>query len=230
MRDGRLQKVLLDPRMSRTSLLEGVEHVVWDWNGTLLDDLDHCVRVINGMLAEHELGRIDRDQYRAVFEFPVRRYYERLGFDLSGERFELLARRFIDAYDRDAEACSLHDGVPSVLGSLAARGTTSSILTAARTASVESMLVHHRIAGCFSAVAGLDDHYAAGKIERGRSWLRESGLDAERLLLVGDTVHDHEVGDALGVRVVLVAAGHHAADRLAVLGCPVLERIEALLE
>ncbi|HVU03368.1 MAG TPA: HAD family hydrolase [Polyangiaceae bacterium] len=210
-------------------LWDGVKHVVWDWNGTLLDDVDHCVRVVNGMLREDGLQEISAEEYRAVFDFPVRGYYERLGFDLSGDRFVRLAHRFIAAYDRGATECRLHAGAVPVLERLSARGATSSILSAARTASIHPLLDHHGIADHFTAVAGLDDHYAASKVERGLAWLAEHGHDRAALLLVGDTAHDHEVATALGVRVVLVAAGHQSRERLEALGSPVVERLEDLL-
>ena len=57
-------------------------HIIWDWNGTLLDDAWLCVDVMNGMLRERRLPTRTLDQYKEVFDFPVRNYYETL---LSGK-------------------------------------------------------------------------------------------------------------------------------------------------
>ncbi len=216
--------------MTRTPLLDGVEHVVWDWNGTLLDDCEHCVAVVNDMLEAHELPRIDGEGYRAVFDFPVRAYYEKIGFRVNEEGWEMLARRFIETYERGVVECRLHAGVVTVLEALSARRLTSSILSAAQTKFIEPMLARHGIARFFTTVVGLSNHYAAGKVELGKDWLTASSKDPRTVLLVGDTLHDHEVAAALGVRSVLVTLGHQSRERLMKCGVPVLDRLEDLLD
>ena len=63
-------------------------------------------------------------------------------------------------------------------------------------------------------MTGLDNIYAHSKTELGRAWVAELGIPAGDILLIGDTLHDLEVARELGVDCVLVAAGHHPADRL----------------
>ena len=73
--------------------------IVWDWNGTLFDDVAVCIDVMNGLLAEQGLPSIpDAETYRSLFCFPVIRYYERLGFDFSKTPFEALARDYVAGY------------------------------------------------------------------------------------------------------------------------------------
>lgn len=206
-----------------------IEHVVWDWNGTLLDDHEHCIDVMNVFLREEGLLELDVDRYRTLFDFPVRTYYERLGFALDAERWEELAARFIADYDRGVHRCALHAGAAEVLGGLCHRGTRNTILSAARRTSVEPLLRRHGIRRFFDDVVGLDDHYAAGKSDLGVAWIRSTGVPPEAVLLVGDTVHDYEVAEAMGVRCVLVARGHHSRERLERCGCPVVDALTAVL-
>jgi len=205
-----------------------VGHVVWDWNGTLLDDHEHCIRIMNGMLREEGLPELDVPKYRSLFDFPVRRYYERLGFALDDERWRAVAARFIGEYDRTVVECRLQPSVPELLQMLSEVGITNTILSAARTASVEALLRHHGIDRFFSEVVWLGDHFAAGKSELGVEWIARSKIERERVVLVGDTVHDYEVAEAMGVRSVLVAAGHHARERLEGCGCPVVDELGEL--
>ena len=66
-------------------------YVVWDWNGTLFDDVALCIQVMNGMLEKRGLPRLaGPKQYRQVFTFPVEEYYKALGFDFSREPFSQL--------------------------------------------------------------------------------------------------------------------------------------------
>ena len=82
----------------------------------------------------------------------------------------------------------------------------------------------------FEALVGLDDHYAAGKIEVGQAWMERSGVDPKVTVLIGDTDHDLEVARALGVQCLLVPSGHQSAERLERCGVDVLPSLSALLE
>jgi phosphoglycolate phosphatase len=205
-----------------------VRHVIWDWNGTLLDDLEHSVAVMNELLADEGLAPLSVEGYQRVFDFPVRDYYERLGFDLSADRWERLASRFIQTYDRGVERCRLHAGARELLERLALERVRSSILTAARRHSVERLLDDHGARDLVTEVIGLDDHYAGGKRSIALAWQAASEMDPAAAVLVGDTVHDAEVARALGVRCILVTLGHHGADRLAATGYPVVGSFSAL--
>jgi len=84
--------------------------------------------------------------------------------------------------------------------------------------------------GCFSALLGLGDIYAHSKVELGLDFLRRRGCDPQRALMVGDTVHDWEVAQAMGVRCVLCAAGHQPAEKLRATGAPVIPDLSHLAE
>jgi phosphoglycolate phosphatase len=214
----------------RAPLLDDhIEHVIWDWNGTLLDDHAHCVTVINAMLRDEGLPETDAARARALFDFPIVTFYERLGFSLGGGSWERLAVRFIADYAGGVDGCGLRAHVLNALRTLATSGRTSSILSAAHRASIEPLLDRHGIREYFTDVVALDNHYAGGKVEVGVAWMRARGLDPARTLLVGDTAHDHEVASAMGVGCILVAGGHHARDRLEACGCPVVDGIDELV-
>jgi phosphoglycolate phosphatase len=189
-------------------------HVIWDWNGTLLDDLDLCVTAMNAMLDRRGLPLLDRARYHAVFDFPVRTYYERLGLDVAGSQFELLSAEFIAAYEAGRLGTRLQPDVAAVLTAVEAAGLTQSILSAYHQTTLREIVAHFGLAEHFIRLTGLDNIHAHGKVELGRAWLKELGLPRSEVLLVGDTLHDLEVAQDLGVDCVLVAHGHHSAERL----------------
>lgn len=65
-------------------------------------------------------------------------------------------------------------------------------------------------------------------MDLGVEWMARSGLPRGAVVLVGDTVHDYEVAEAMGIRCVLVAAGHHARAKLEACGCPVMDDLVEL--
>ena len=101
-----------------TGRLSGYRHIIWDWNGTLFDDTTLCVTIINTMLRQRALPTISLDHYQAVFTFPVRDYYLRVGFDLSQgsqESFEALSREFVTTYESRRHEGTLHAHTRRVL-------------------------------------------------------------------------------------------------------------------
>jgi phosphoglycolate phosphatase len=203
-------------------------HLLWDWNGTLLDDLELCVDIVNKMLARRSLPTLDRAGYHATFDFPVRSFYERIGFDLSGDQFAELSREFIGEFDARRLEAGLHVGVAELLARVRASGRQQSILSAHRQATLHEIVALRGIEAHFVHMAGLDDAHAHGKIERGRALVAELGHRPDELVLIGDTLHDLEVARALGIDCVLVANGHHAGDRLRAAGATVVDRLADL--
>jgi phosphoglycolate phosphatase len=191
------------------------KHVIWDWNGTLLDDVEQVVEVIGQILAVHGLPPVTREQYRAVFCFPISEYYRRLGFDFEKEPFEVLSDRFVQLYGAVAKQCSLHPGAESLFQSLRKQGIRQSVLSAAHEGQLKDLLAHHSLLPYFDHVYGLSDFHAASKVERGLELLQVVGIPADECILVGDTDHDLEVGKAMGIDVLLLADGHQSYERLA---------------
>lgn len=189
-------------------------HIIWDWNGTLIDDLDYCIGIMNVILRRRGLPELDRARYHAVFDFPVRDYYARLGFDPARDSFETLSVEFIDAYDARRLECPLQPGARRTLAAVQAAGLTQSILSAYRHETLLDVVGHFGLLPHFIHLAGLDNIYAHSKAELGWAQLAKLALPPREILLVGDTVHDLEVARELGVDCVLVAAGHHPAEKL----------------
>ena len=205
-----------------------VTTVIWDWNGTLLADVDLAIEIMNELLNDFGLPLLDRPRYQALFDFPVRRYYDRLGFGPEHGTFEELATRYIAVYDQRVEDCPLHDEVAEVLEAFTGRRVRNCVLTAARQTSVEHLLKRYGLRAAIGDVLGHVDDYAESKEHLGARWMADSGVAPEHTILIGDTVHDFEVAQALGVRCVLVSHGHHSPERLAACGCPVVPSLAAL--
>ena len=189
-------------------------HIIWDWNGTLLDDLDYSVEVMNVLLRRRGLPELDRARYHAVFDFPVRDYYARLGFDPAKDSFETLSAEFIGAYDAHRLDCPLQPATRRTLAAVQAAGLTQSILSAYRHETLLEIVDHFGLTPHFAHLAGLDNIFAHSKAELGRVQLAKLALPPRQILFIGDTLHDLDVAKELGVDCALVAAGHHPAEKL----------------
>jgi phosphoglycolate phosphatase len=201
----------------------GTDTIVFDWNGTLLDDIDHCLSITNAMLEEFALQPLTRTRYRDIFSFPVQGYYRQLGFDFTQHPFPRLAAQWMQAYTEGVTSqADLFQQTEGLITSLKSSGYRLAILTAAIEADVHELLAHHGIDDAFDEVYGLDHCEASSKVERGKQLYSAMGLNPARTLMIGDTDHDFEVGRELGVPTLLIADGHQSYERLQQLACAVL--------
>lgn len=198
-------------------------HIMWDWNGTLLDDAAVCVSCMNQLLDRRGMPLLTAARYRAIFDFPIEGYYQRVGFDFSRESFRELGAEFIERYEQEKNDCSLRPGARGLIQYVQDCGVGQSVLSAYRQDLLIEMLQHHRLDERFMDVRGVDDIYAAGKVARGMGWISDLGVDPATVLLIGDTTHDFEVAQAMGTHCALIEGGNHDRDHLERCGVPVYE-------
>lgn len=210
-------------------MVEIISGIIWDWNGTLLNDIELCVQTINGMLQKRNLQQLSVEEYKAVFTFPVKNYYQKIGFDFNTEPFEIPARQFIDGYNSKVESCNLHENSIAVLNYFQSVGIRQFILSAMKQDSLNQCLEQQKISHFFEHVSGLDNHYAASKLENGQQLIADFNLKASELILIGDTIHDFEVARKLGCQCVLVANGHQSKQILESTGVLVIDELSQLL-
>jgi phosphoglycolate phosphatase len=204
------------------------QHVIWDWNGTLLDDTWLSIKAINILLKRYRLPQINVRKYRDKFMFPVKRYYEKIGFNLLEPSFSQLSTEFIDEYQARMFQPHLHAGSKRVLKLIDALGGSQSLLSAAHQTMLNTLTQYHGIHPLFQKIIGLENHYAMSKLEVGQAWMKELPFDPHNVVLIGDTVHDHEVAQNIGVECVLVTHGHNSYARLVKTGAQVFDNITEL--
>ena len=210
-------------------MIEKYKHIIWDWNGTILNDVELCVDLINWLLNSRELPTVDISKYREVFTIPVKNYYEKLGFDFQKESFEKLGRIWMDEYERRKFECNLFDGVDNLLSKINKFGIGQSILSAYSQHTLDELVEHYGLRNYFTHVVGLDNIYAASKLHLGKDLMNRLGNGKGETLLIGDTVHDFEVAVEIGADCVLIANGHQSKDVLLKCGVMVCDSIRELL-
>ncbi len=201
------------------------KHVIWDWNGTLWDDTWLCVEINNHMLQRRGLPEIDISVYQNKLCFPVDRYYCQLGFDYSKDPYKILAEEFIAEYTDRRYECPLHSGVRELIAELKTRGIPQAVLSAYQHDTLMQAVTHFQLAEFFDDIIGLNDIYAAGKVENGLKYIAGLAVEKADVLFLGDTVHDFEVATAMGVNCALIAHGHNSRPRLEACGVPVFDSL-----
>jgi len=198
-----------------------IDCVIWDFNGTLIDDLDLVVRSVNTQLLKRDLPVLTAEAYREVFGFPVQDYYRRIGVTFENESMADLSADFFSEYAPALKNCPLHDGAVATLRQVKAGGMRQFVLSAMEQGMLRSMIEHLGIQDFFTGIYGLAHQKADSKVSRCRELQKDYEIDPHTALLIGDTAHDAEVGAALGLSVALISKGHQSPERLQETGHPV---------
>jgi len=196
-----------------------LKYVLWDWNGTLLDDTQAAVDALNASIDKRGLRPIGVDFYRDTFGFPVKPFYRRIGMPPDAEDWDALAKEYHENYARQPKRLNVE--AIAALERVRAAGLRQSIVSALRQDLLDAATAAYGVAPYMEWICGTDNLDGASKLGCARSLLtrimatldpcdREPG----NVVLIGDALHDLEVAEAIGVRCVLCAQGSHAAWRL----------------
>ena len=197
-------------------------HLVWDWNGTLIDDFALTVEATNAAVTSCGGHPVLPEEHRRRFRRPVQDYYaDVLGHPVTAEEFAQLDRAYHQSYHSGLPTCRLAVGAEQAL--TAWTGSQSLL----------SMWFHDRLLGCvgsfgitdrFIRIDGLTDAVGGGGkaayLERHLAALDLAGADC---VLIGDTLDDADAASAVGAGCVLVSGGFTDAERLAATGLPVAD-------
>ncbi len=207
-----------------------MQRVVWDWNGTLFDDLEVVIEAVNRGIEVLGIGPIDLDDYRTHYTRPVKVFYDRLaGREVSEVEWHELDRRFHDGYrDLMRHARPTADAVPA-LEKVSAAGLPQSLLSMFPHPDLIPLVSHLGLARYFERIDGLrgspGDTKAAYLEDHLRALIGE--VDPAEVLVVGDTPDDAVAAAHVGARCVLYHNGSHHREELQSAGVPI---VESLLE
>lgn len=204
-------------------------HLIWDFNGTVLDDVEIGIDSANALLKKCGVAPISSvSYYRSVFGFPIRDYYTRLGIDFTKTSFEELAPIWVQEYLSRAKNAKLNEGVLQTLEEVKKLGIPQILLSATEIGMLREQLAMLGIERYFDGIFGLDNIHAASKTKRAEQWCEQN--PTARPLFFGDTDHDLAVAKTTGNACVLFSGGHQSSEHLSQLGCPVVDKIARILD
>jgi phosphoglycolate phosphatase-like HAD superfamily hydrolase len=199
-------------------------HLVWDWNGTLLDDLTLVVSSSNSAFESAGGRRVDSDEHRRAFRRPVADFYaEILGRAVDAEEFGRLDRIFHDAYRLGLTSTSLAADAKEAITSWPG---TQSLLSMWFHEELVPALEAYGLSGLFTRVDGLRTE-VGGDLKAGHlaRHLAELGVPGDRAVLIGDSLDDASAAASVGAACVLYTGGFTEPARLRATGTPVADTL-----
>lgn len=205
--------------------------IIWDWNGTLLDDVAINIGIINTLLEERGVKKLDDvDYYKTAFRFPVIDFYREIGFDLENEDFTVIARRYAFLFNERYPQADIFPDAEEALTRIKQSGKEQLIISASEQGYLLKQVAYFELDNYFTDILGAGNVLGSSKIEVAKNWMKENGIDGRNVLFIGDTLHDAETAEAIGCDCVLVARGHNSRQRLEKTGCKVYENLDFLKE
>lgn len=196
-----------------------IDNIFFDFNGTILDDLELTYELLLESLEKYNLPFVSLEQYRNLFCFPVKKYYENVGFDFNKINFNELATDFINQYSiRQEKETRLFENCKETLEKLKNKEFHLYILTATEYNLLVKQLNHLGIYNYFEGLIAANNNLAMGKIDYGKLYIKEHNIDLSKSIMIGDTVHDYEVSKEIGMECLLFTKGHNTKENLSKIG------------
>jgi phosphoglycolate phosphatase-like HAD superfamily hydrolase len=210
-------------------------HLVWDWNGTLFDDIDAVLGATNAAFAEAGIPQITLDMYRELYCVPVPLFYERLvGRRPTDAEWLVMDETFHRHYMARRDACGLAEGAEELLAQWGLAGRSQSLC---------SLFSHDELLPVVGGF-GIDRHFVRVDGRRGPSGVSKSdqmerhvaalsgtgAISVERTVVIGDAVDDAVAARHVGARAVLYTGGSNSRASLEAAGVPVVDSLREAVE
>ncbi len=203
-------------------------HIIWDFNGTLIDDVEIGIKTVNTLLKRRGLKTLDsKEDYHKVFGFPIIEYYKKIGFDFDKESFNDIAVEWVDEYLSNSKSAGVYEGVVDVLTELKGNGIKQIILSATEREMLLLQVRQLRIEKYFFDILGLDNIHAHSKVDIAVEWIKKE--KPVKALLIGDTTHDFEVSKAINTDCILISNGHQSKSILKKCGVQVIDNVKQII-
>ncbi len=207
------------------------KHVVWDWNGTLLDDLPVVVEAVNRSIGRLGMPSIDENGYRDHFTRPVRAFYDSLfGRLVSDAEWELLNEGFHSEYFSRVDRADLTVDTVEALDAATDLGWGQSLLSMSPQDWLERVVSSKGVAERFLVIDGLRGPTGGVKAHHMKEHIEALDIHPGRVVVIGDTPDDAVAARHVGASVVLYDGGSHHLPHLEGMGAPVAHSLVQAVE
>jgi phosphoglycolate phosphatase len=194
---------------------------VWDWNGTLFDDMAATHVATNASLAFFGKGPITLEEEQENFTFPLIHFYEKMNVPVDDylEHAEEVGNLFHDIYNRESQKCALADGAVDALDWLQSHGVQMMILSNHRQKALDRDVSRFGLDGYFDLMSGNEKAATIvrglNKLHRLEAYMQQNGFAPEDTFIIGDSHEEPEIAKKLGLLGISISGGLMSARRLA---------------
>ncbi len=198
--------------------------IIWDFNGTLVDDVHTALAAVNDMLTKRNQPHIDLDRYQQEVDTPIINFYNNV-FLPGTLDFSDAVVEFNYGYDKHLPDNPLMDGAEEMLRFFSSRGIRQIVVSASNVHKVTDMMTSLGIISYFEKVIARDDYMAGDKLYLAKRYFQEESIDPSNALVIGDCVADWQMAKTLGADSVLITRGHQGRREFAVTDALIIDSL-----
>lgn len=203
------------------------ECVVWDWNGTIVDDVNASLLSVNDMLIKRNLPTITIQQYHQYLDTPIYKFYEHI-FDLSKITFDVIQSEFNSGYNKHISDNPLNNGAIAVMKMLKQSNIKQVIVSSSNQEIVQKGAEKLGVAEYMDYISGSSDNFVGSKVERAIGVISKITTNYSNVVVIGDTLHDCQLANEIGADCILLSTGHQSKADLQTTGKPVIDSLNEL--
>ncbi|MBP3481209.1 MAG: HAD family hydrolase [Clostridia bacterium] len=205
-----------------------ITHIIWDYNGTVADDVDASVAAVNDMLKARGLPPTTKQEYTSTVSLPLDNYYNGLGIaDADMEKLSWEFRTYCQKHDNLSR---IFDGFHETVEFAKAQGIKNILMSSLYIDFLKAETEKYNISDCFDEIIGMTDTLVGSKYENAKNYIDKNKLNPKNILFVGDLINDAQTAKALGAQCILIPNGHNSKEKCQNQGVTVVENIKCIKE
>ena len=188
-----------------------ITHIIWDFNGTVLDDVHMAVAAVNDMLISRGLETTNLEVYKNTLTMPLTEYYKTVGIycdDIAG-----LSVEFRGFCAKHPELAKIADGVKEVIAYAKEKGITNVLMSSLYHPHLIEEVEKYSVADWFDEIIGLSDRNLGSKQNNALEYIERHKLNANNILFIGDIISDSQMAKSVGGQTILISNGHMSYER-----------------
>jgi phosphoglycolate phosphatase len=190
------------------------KYIFFDFNGTIINDIDLCLDLLNEILKKQNKPLVSKRKYKEIFTFPIIDYYKAAGVTFENETFEEISEWFIKIYQPESFKCKLFPKCKETLKYLRSLGYKLVLLSASQVDNLKEQCEVFNLTNCFDDILGIENVQAKSKAHIAQQYFQKNNINPKECLFIGDSIHDKEVAISVGADFGLVTFGHQSRRRL----------------
>ena len=186
------------------------ESIIWDWNGTILNDVDNNVNAVNTLLQKRNLTIITKEEYRRKIKIPIKQFYNDIGLETNDpEIYNLITIDYWKYYNMGYKNnTKVNNGLENILNKLKENNINNYLLSATQQDELKKQVESKGMETFFKMIIGNSNSEVKNKLEKAKELIKIENIKINSTILVGDMISDYELAEKLGIKCVLYSNGH----------------------
>lgn len=205
-----------------------ITHIIWDYNGTILDDVNTSVLAVNEMLKKRGLPPTTKEIYQQTLCLPLDIYYTNIG--IVNPDISTLSIEFNDLCKKFSHTSKIFDSFYSVIKKVRQINIKNILMSSLYEKYLFDDIKKYNIEIYFDDIIGMKDTKVGDKTSNAKQYIKQNNLSSENLLFIGDLTSDSDMAKCLGANCILIPNGHNSKNRCLSQGFPVVDDLNEIID